>query len=85
MKHRTELHDALGEVERRCSRLEVVLAEEDRPISPVDPDQPVRGSLNVAEDGLRELVCEDEVLVVCSAIQPPVIRCVFAVACRTHR
>ena len=39
MEHRTELHDALGESERRYSRLEIVLAEEDRPIGPVDPNQ----------------------------------------------
>jgi len=51
MEHRTQLHDTLGEVERRRLRPEVVLSEEDRPIGPVDPDQPVRGLLDVAEDG----------------------------------
>jgi hypothetical protein len=51
MEHRTEFHDALSKREGRCSRPEVVLAEEDRPIGPVDPDQPVRGLLDVAEDG----------------------------------
>jgi len=61
MEHRTELHDALGESECRCSRLEVVLAEEDRPIGSIDPDQPVRGVLDVTEDGFRELVGEHEV------------------------
>ncbi|WP_157687694.1 hypothetical protein [Haloplanus rallus] len=85
MEQRTEFHDALGEVERRCSRLEIVLAEEDRPIGPVDADQPVRGVLDVAEDGFRELVSEHEMVVVCSAIQPPVVRGDLAVVLRTHR
>jgi len=85
MEQRTEFHDALGEVERRCSRLEIVLAEEDRPIGPVDADQPVRGVLDVAEDGFRELVGEYEVFVVCSAMQPPVVRGDLAVVLRTHR
>jgi 5'(3')-deoxyribonucleotidase len=85
MEHRTELHDALGERECRCSRLEIVLAEEDRPIGPVDTNQPFRGVLDVAEDGFRELVGEYEVFVVCSAIQPPVVRGDLAVALRTHR
>lgn len=52
MEHRTEFHNALGEVDRRRSRPEVVLAEEDRPIGPVDPDQPLRGLLDVAENGV---------------------------------
>jgi hypothetical protein len=85
MEQRTELYDALGEVERRCSRPEVVLAEEDRPIGSIDPDQPVRGVLDVAKDGFRELVGEHEVFVVCSAMQPPVVRGALAVALRTHR
>jgi hypothetical protein len=85
MEHRTELHDALGEVERRCSRPEVVLTEEDRPIGSIDPDQPVRGLLDVAEDGFRELVGEHEMVVVCSALQPPVVGSDLAVALRTHR
>jgi hypothetical protein len=85
MEHRTEFHNALGEVDRRRSRIEVVLAEEDRPIGPVDPDQPLRGLLDVAENGVREIVGEHEVLVVCLAMQPPVVGGNFAVACRTHR
>jgi hypothetical protein len=85
MEQRTELHDALGEVERRCSRPEVVLAEENRPIGSIDSDQPVRGVLDVAEDGFRELVGEHEVVVVCSAMQPPVVRGDLAVVLRTHR
>jgi hypothetical protein len=85
MEHRTELHDALGEVERRCSRPEVVLAEEDRPIGSIDPDQPVRGLLDVAEDGFRELVGEYEVFVVRLPMQPPVVRSDFGIACRTHQ
>jgi len=85
MEQRTEFHDALGEVERRCSRPEVVLTEEDRPIAPVDTNQPVRGVLDVAEDGFRKLVCEHEMVVVCSAMQPPVVRGDLAVALRTHR
>jgi len=85
MEPRTELHDALGEVERRCSRPEIVLAEEDRPIGSVDPNQPVRGVLDVAEDGFRELVGEHEMVVVCSSMQPPVVRGDLAVVLRTHR
>ena len=81
----TELYDALGEVDRRCSRPEGVLAEEDRPIGSVDPDQSVRGLLDVTENGFRELVGEHEVFVVCSAMQPPVARGDLAVALRTHR
>jgi hypothetical protein len=85
MEHRTEFHDALSKRESLRSGPEVVLTEEDRPIGPVDPDQPVRGLLDVAEDGFRELVGEHEVFVVCLSIQPPVVRSDFAVACRTHR
>ncbi|MCF2208006.1 hypothetical protein KI372_06905 [Halobacterium salinarum] len=33
-----------------------MLAEEDRLIGPVDPGQPLRGLLDVAKNGLRELV-----------------------------
>jgi hypothetical protein len=85
MEQRTELHNALGEVERCCSRPEVVLAEEDRPIGSIDPDQPVREVLDVAEDGFRELVSEHEMVVVCSAMQPPVVRGDLAAAFGTHQ
>ena len=85
MEHRTELHDALGERECCLSGPEVVLAEKNRPIGPVDADQPVRGVLDVAEDGFRELVGEHEMVVVCSAMQPPVVRGDLAVVLRTHR
>jgi hypothetical protein len=85
MEHRTELHDALSERECRCSRAEIVLAEEDRPIGSVDTNQPVRGVLDVAKDGFRELVGEHEMIVVCSSMQPPVVGGDLAVALRTHR
>jgi len=85
MEQRTELHDALGESECRCSRPKVVLAEKNHPIGPVDTNQPIRGVLDVAEDGFRKLVCEHEMVVVCSAMQPPVVRGDLAVALRTHR
>jgi hypothetical protein len=85
MEPRTELHDALGEVERRCSRPEIELAEEDRPIGSVDPNEPVRGVLDVAEDGFRELVGEHKMVVVYSALQPPVVRGDLAIAFGTHQ
>ncbi|WP_210425035.1 MULTISPECIES: hypothetical protein [Halobacteriales] len=85
MEQCTELHDALGERECCLSGPEVVLAEEDRPIGSIDPDQPVRGLLDVAEDGFRELVGEHEMVVFCSALQPPVVGSDLAVALRTHR
>jgi hypothetical protein len=85
MEQRTELHNALGEVERRCSRPGVVLTEEDRPIVPVDTNQPVRGVLDAAENGMREVVGEHETVVVCEAMQSPVVGGDLAVALRTHR
>jgi hypothetical protein len=39
MEHRTQLHDTLSEAERRRSRPEVVLTEEDRPIRSIRTNQ----------------------------------------------
>jgi hypothetical protein len=41
--------------------------------------------LDVAKDGFRELVGEHEMVVICSALQPPVVGGALAVALRTHR
>lgn len=85
MQHRAQLHHALAEREGVVPRADFVLTEENRPVGPVDPNQPVRGPLNVAQHGFRELVGEDVVIVVCPSIQPSVIWGDLIVAVGTHR
>jgi hypothetical protein len=45
----------------------------------------VRGVLGVAENGFREFAYKHKMVVVCSAMQPPVVGGDLAVALRTHR